>query len=65
MTEVRRDERMTKEFRKLLTTGLTGGLQGFLMGSALGLLLARRRVSFIRWGGLGTGFGMGHAYQTT
>lgn len=63
MTEVRRDERMTKEFRKLLTTGLTGGLKGFLMGSALGLLLARRRVSFIRWGGLGMGVGTGHAYQ--
>ena len=56
---------MTREFKNFLTSGLAGGLKGFVMGSALGLLVARRRVSFIRWGGLGMGVGMGHAFQAT
>ena len=65
MTEVGRDDRMTREFNNLLWGGLKSGLKGFFLGSALGLLLARRRVSFIRWGGLGMGVGMGHAFQAT
>jgi hypothetical protein len=62
---IERDDRMTREFVSLVKASASLGAKGFLLGSFLGLLVAGRRAKFARWGGLGAGFGMGHAFQKT